>query len=386
MNAGRAIGERSERALRDLVIAAGALDQLHALRFAIIAAKGAAEVLIEDGEVQRNGAIDEINARMFRLFAARGASQRVAPLLQEALLEGGDELIRLALGRLSGSTEEVRSTPERFFEVLSGVSDVAFWSEVWARLSTAAVADLARRTVFTDAEVPGVAILNEAKLLSPFGVEVTRQLQTTIQSLFWRDPLPSGLDVVELEGLFVSRPLMRIDKTRPVFATTSYNIVDSLTNYIELALPDLLVRDAHGGIQSAFRLLVSEPFEVDVILRLQSMGLTAGRVTADGAWKTQGGTLNLGAQTSKQLKGEIDCLAVAREGICFVIECKCLAPPRDESRLKTLLDGLGSDDGSGYLGRVRAKSAWAGSLASQLQVHRPAGPHHGSSIEFWETH
>lgn len=107
-----------------------------------------------------------------------------------------------------------------------------------------------------------------------------------------------------------------------------------------------------------YKALFSRPFEDEIENYLRSRGFRAGHVSDAGAWSTQTGTVDLRKVAGSTPPGEIDVLAIGSEGRSLVVECKCLKLPHNESRLQTLLGGLGEEDAAGYFGKLSNKAAW----------------------------
>jgi hypothetical protein len=145
---------------------------------------------------------------------------------------------------------------------------------------------------------------------------------------------------------------------REIFVTSPFTILDSLTYYYESATYDLQTDRRFGTVESVYQALFSRPFEDAIENYLRSREFRAGHVSEAGAWSTQTGTIDLRRQADTAPPGEIDVLGVEPRGRALVVECKCLKLPHNESRLQTLLGGLGEDDSAGYLRKVSQKAAW----------------------------
>lgn len=369
MMAERAIGSRNQQALVDLVIAGGALDQMLIVKQLMSSTVGDGELIYEDSQLEWNDAFEMARKRFNRAFYRRGKVQRSSSLLNKALFEGEGVLTRLAFLRLSGSLEPVSGYPEELFEVISRVTDRDFWAGVWARLSLVSLASEVRGALCPEDVVGGIAVLEQTAVASPMGQASTLAVQDNILGLFWRRDWQRGLDLFDLRKAFVERPVMRIDRMREVFVTSVFTIFDSLTSYFEDMTFDLQTDKRFGRTESVYKALFSRPFEDEIENFLRSRNFRAGHVSDAGAWSTQTGTVDLRKVAGSAPPGEIDVLAIGSEGRSLVVECKCLKLPHNESRLQTLLGGLGEEDAAGYLRKVSNKAAWARKLSLGGEPH-----------------
>ena len=357
MMALHAVGSKSQRSLIDLVITAGALDSLLSSKAIMAGTIGEGEITYRSGELQWNDAFERVRMLFVRAFYRRGTVQRFSRLLTEAIFEGEGALTRLALLRLRGSTEAVEGRPEILFEVLSRVTDQDFWAGVWARLVLVTLASEARGIVYPENVLNGVAILETIAVASQVPEAADAAVQRHVVSLFWQTKWRNSLEPFDLRHAFVDRPIMRIDRMREVFATSGFNVLDSLTSYLEAAAYDLQTDRRLGRVESVYKLLFSRPFENDVESYLRSCGFRAGHVSEAGAWLTQDGTIDMRGHAGPP-PGEIDVLGIESNGFALMIECKCLKLPYNLSRLQTLLGGLGEEDAAGYLRNLVRKTEW----------------------------
>lgn len=231
MMALRAVGSKSQRSLTDLVIAAGAFDSLLTTKAIMTGTVGEGEITYGSGEAQWNDAFERMRMLFGRAFHRRGRVQRFSELLSEAMFVGDGALTRLALLRLNGSIETVQAHPESLFRVLSRVTDQDFWAGVLARLMLGALASEARRVVYPEDVLNGVAIVETIATPTIVAEGVDSTYQRHIVSLFWQAQWRRSLDLYDLRQAFVDRPIMRIDRMREVFATSAFNVLDSLTSY-----------------------------------------------------------------------------------------------------------------------------------------------------------
>jgi hypothetical protein len=357
MMALHAVGSKSQQSLIDLVIAAGAFDSLLISKSIMTGTVGEGEITYGSGQARWNDAFERMRMLFGRAFYRRGRVQRFSELLSEAMFEGEGALTRLALLRLNGSIETVQARPESLFRVLSRVTDQDFWAGVLARLMLGALASDARGAVYPEDVLNGVAILETIATPSLVAKEVDSMIQRHTVSLFWQTQWRRSLDFFDLRQAFVDRPVMRIDRMREVFATSPFNVLDSLTSYFEAAAYGLQTDRRLGGVESVYRLLFSRPFEDDVQNYLRSRGFRAGHVSEVGAWLTQDGIIDMREQAGPP-PGEIDVLGIDSDKHALIIECKCLKLPYNLSRLQTLLGGLGEEDASGYLHNLLRKAEW----------------------------
>jgi hypothetical protein len=358
MMAQRAVGSKNSQALVDLVIAAGALDQMLIAKMLLTSTVGEGELVYQNGELRWNDSFDRARMLFARAFYRRGEVQRIADLLSEAIFDGKGALTQLAWLRLTGSMEPVLGRPESLFRVLSNVADRGFWAGVWARLTLAALTVQARGAIYPEDVMSGIAVLEETAIGSQMDEASTIDVQNQIASLFWQQEWRRKLDLFDLRNSFVARPVMRIDRMREVFVTSVFTILDSLTFYFEQSTYDLQTDERFGRPQSVYKEIFSRPFEDRIENYIRSRGFRAGHVSDAGGWATQNGTVGLRQPSGIAPPGEIDVLGIGSDDLALIIECKCLKLPHNESRLQTLLGGLGEDDAAGYLGKLSRKATW----------------------------
>jgi hypothetical protein len=116
-----------------------------------------------------------------------------------------------------------------------------------------------------------------------------------------------------------------------------------------------------------FRSVISLPFEARVQSVLTSAGFRAGRVNEKGTWFPQNERpVNISVHAGTSIPGEIDVLAVHPDGRIVVCECKVLAIPWDDKRLRNVLGKLGKEDAEEILSKVIRKLAWIRLVESNL--------------------
>jgi len=373
MMASRSVGARSEQALTDLVVAAGALDQALIAKVYLYLTMGEGRLTLDHNGLSWNEAFARVRIRAWRAFHRRGKIQRFSALLSEAVFDPDGSLARLALLRLSGSTEGVSGRPEALFEVLCRVTDQMFWAGLWARITLALLAVEVRGAVASEKILEGIAVIHQTEVQSLFGDDATNAVQKEIVKLFWQTRWREGLDLYAMRHGFVQRPAMRIDRMREVFVTSAVNVLDSLTMFFEEAAYNLHTDRRLGPRESVYRLLFSGPFELSIAEQLRSRGFKAGRVSETGRWAIQEEGIDLGRSSAGPPPGEIDVLATTDDGRAIVVECKCLKLPDSESRFRTIAESLGEDDISGYIDKLSRKAKWFGGtdLGRDMRVILP---------------
>ncbi len=193
----------------------------------------------------------------------------------------------------------------------------------------------------------GVVLLDKKQLNTNF--ELNLENLANIDSLSWNQVWYSELNKQNLHfkaNGIIKKPLLTIKQTdaNVYYITTPMIIGDAINNYIESCFMDMQNKK-RLNLEQQFKDYISTPFENEVINSYRENGFIAGSISKKGFWQNDKDDFKKGVvlkdMQQNLKKGEIDCLAINHDKkIIIVNECKVLEIPRNQSRLKTVIDNL----------------------------------------------
>lgn len=227
----------------------------------------------------------------------------------------------------------------------------SFWWGLWGRFHAAIVS-------LSEYGSEGSDIPPPICLFPPHSIDaLPDEERTSMQRLFWEPNWYASRVEGNESHLIVERPIIHIDRDRGISASSFMLIGDSLNWFIEAS-----VLNYDGGERLPrfiFQKYVSQPFEEDANALFRRYGCISGRVSGSGSWSTQGGEVMLKTDSGEPLPGEIDALAHHPElGVVFVAECKVLAFPMNQNRLRNVVLKIQEADSEGFFAKQRKKIAW----------------------------
>jgi hypothetical protein len=348
-----------------LVGAAQIVEQLQAVRSILSVARDGC-VTVDAGGLHAAGAVDDVAKALASAFAPRGQMLRLAAETTRAIIRAP---IRVAHGIervLHGERpDRVAELEECWLSRVPEHEPRAFWKGLQARLLLLAL--LGQKT---GSDVEPTDAIEFSDLVIALGREVDGNIrQTVTRDLFWRREWYARQSPKAHRHLAVDRPALRITRDSPRYCTSIALLGDAVNWFVESSV---IRHPAASGVplsSSCFRTLLSEPFERQVERELRALGFRAARVTTKGTWLIDR-PVDLAARIGPP-PGEIDVLAMHDSGYVLVIECKVLAMPDTDERLRNLMGKLGEDDSEAIFAKVAAKLDWVrrASLTAGSALH-----------------
>lgn len=346
--------------IRDLIEHALVVEQLEIFRSAFFQARSGTIEMSAEG-TSEVGAVAEMLTAFSVAFADRGECLRLADETTRTILCDSPRVLHGVHRVLRGDPRPIAELDDCWLAKLAPTEPRAFWEQLAARLHLFVLLEFA----VAKSGLSPDAIFMFGDIAMPVAEEFEALIDMiNPQPLFWQREWLSKLDRRELRNAIVERPILRIGHDPTRYCTSLTLVGDALNWFVETSV---IRQHGSSGVplsHQCFRQLLSGPFERRVQEIMRTMGFRAGTVTEKGTWQSDV-VMNLGASAGPP-PGEIDVLAVRDDGLVMVIECKVLAMPHNEERMRNLLGKLGTDDAELIHAKLRRKREWVRRVAPQL--------------------
>lgn len=335
--------------------------QLHMLRMAFYQAEQG-EVTLSADALQTSGPVGELLAAFNFAFARRGQMLRLAQETTTKIITDAPNVLSGILRILRGDKGEIEELRDCWLSKVPRKEPRIFWE----RLAVLLTLFLELSIMSEDAGVPAEAAL----MLPNFAFVMKAKLgkfnpSVHSRGLFWQRDWLAKQHPREHRNLIVERPIVRVSQDPPVYCSALGLVGDAINWFVESSIISYHGASGVRLSQACFRSLLSEPFERQVEAEMRALGLRAGTVTEKGCWQLER-PVELAPLAGEPPPGEIDVLAVHDSGFIFVLECKVLAMPTTDERLRNLMGKLGGDDTEAMHSKVGAKLTWVRRISSRL--------------------
>jgi hypothetical protein len=353
---------KSLKDVGDLVAAAAVFEQLEGIRWAYTGGEGQAELTGYGSRL--SGDLLQFATEMQAAFEKRGQLHRTLSDSVKAIF--GDVLQPLAALQacqhiLNGEHPQSQKAFEgTIFAEIPG-EPLEFWAGLWGRLVLFIGSMVARAAVKGDPDPGGIALIPTLDI--PVFLKRGRDpvvLEQAIRRLFWDRNWYVSRVKENPQNMIVERPVMRITRDFNLFVTSTFNIADSITWFVEASI---LEYPRSGGVplpKAVFEHSISDRFEQTVKNVLRRHGFQAGEVNEGQQWiLEEQPPLKLEHLSAKKLPGQIGILAYhRRRKLVFVVECKVLALPDSVTRLRNIVGKIGEEDSEAFHSKLRRKIEW----------------------------
>jgi hypothetical protein len=362
--------QRSLETLIDIVGAAKIVDQLEAIRWAVIAFRMDGHVLLNASGLHAEGPISEALEAVTRTFSARGKIFRLAKDTTSTITFKAFKVLPGIFKALDGECpSQIAELRDTWLSKIEQGDNPNFWKGLAGRLNLWGTLLLLMHgsdpTSGEPYDLTKACLFPESIIGLELG-DVPKTRLFTAEDLFWKKTWFGIQSPGQYRNLIVDRPALRVSSSPPLFCTSSVLVGDSINSFVEGCVCRYRsARDAHLHPKS-FQSLLSEPFEEEIRKLFEQVGFRVGRVTKNGLWQTGAGDKNLFLETRIRPPGEIDVLAVHRHGWIIVCECKVLVVPETDEGLRNLVSKLVEEDPEAIRSRLARKLSWIKTLADRL--------------------
>jgi hypothetical protein len=350
--------------LISLVAAALLVDQLQILRRAYFGFNAEGRVRIDATSIHADGSVRDALDSFQMAFAPRGEVLRLAESTTRSLQWNPAAAFQGVLRVLSGESPSlVPGLADTWMARLPLGVPLRFWEGLATRLLM--WLSLIESQKGHDVDPIRPMLCGNTLAVVDIGIAPPRSIVLHTQELFWTRKWYARRSPFEYRHLIGDRPLLRVQSAPPSYCTSLVLVGDSINWFVESSVMKYPGSAGTPLPDACFREVLSKPFEEKVHRELSTLGFRAGPVTRKGAWRLQDQVVDLSSLAGAP-PGEIDVLAVHDAGCIVLCECKIIAFPFTDSRLRNILRKLGKEDAEAIRAVARRKLAWLRAVADRL--------------------